>query len=162
MGLQTDGNNNGNNVRTREESHQRQRTHNPSYQYQCNFFSFFLHLRLTPWRYEEMNSQKYLYLTDGQQQQRHTDMGSSYPSQSVSAHHQQRRLTHQQQQQLQQQMHSGKEILLRIVKCKKIALCGLRWFKLNVSKCQKMSSCQKDVKCQKFKHLDYGGGSQKK
>ena len=50
----------------------------------------------------------------------------------------------------------------------KIALCGLRWFKLNVSKCQKdvklskkMSSCQKDVKCQKFKHLDYGGGSQK-
>ena len=51
---------------------------------------------------------------------------------------------------------------------KKIALCRLRWFKLNVSKCQKdvkfskkMSSCQKDVKCQKFKHLDYGGGSQK-
>ena len=38
----------------------------------------------------------------------------------------------------------------------KIALCGLRWFKLNVSK------CQKDVKCQKFKHVDYGGGSQKK
>ena len=120
MGLQTDGNNNGNNVRTREESHQRQMTHNPSYQYQCNFFSFFLCLRLTPWRYEEMNSQKYLYLTDGQQQQqRHTDMGSSYPSQSVSAHHQQRRLTHQQQQQLQQQMRSGKKILLRIVKCKK-------------------------------------------
>ena len=31
-------------------------------------------------------------------------------------------------------------------------------------KCQvveKMSSCQKDVKCQKMKHLDYGGGSQK-
>ena len=24
-----------------------------------------------------------------------------------------------------------------------------------------MSSCQKDVKCQKMKHLDYGGGSQK-
>ena len=50
----------------------------------------------------------------------------------------------------------------------KIALCGLRWFKLNVSKYQKrrqvvkkMSSCQKDVKCQKMKHLDYGGGSQK-
>ena len=39
---------------------------------------------------------------------------------------------------------------------KKIALCGLRWFKLNVSK------CQKDVKCQIVKHLDYGGGSQKK
>ena len=26
---------------------------------------------------------------------------------------------------------------------------------------KKMSSCQKDVKCQKFKHVDYGGGSQK-
>ena len=26
---------------------------------------------------------------------------------------------------------------------------------------KKMSSCQKDVKCQKIKHLDYGGGSQK-
>ena len=25
-----------------------------------------------------------------------------------------------------------------------------------------MSSCQKDVKCQKVKHIDYGGGSQKK
>ena len=24
-----------------------------------------------------------------------------------------------------------------------------------------MSNCQKDVKCQKIKHLDYGGGSQK-
>ena len=26
---------------------------------------------------------------------------------------------------------------------------------------KKMSSCQKDVKFQKMKHLDYGGGSQK-
>ena len=26
---------------------------------------------------------------------------------------------------------------------------------------KKMSSCQKDVKCQKIQHLDYGGGSQK-
>ena len=26
---------------------------------------------------------------------------------------------------------------------------------------KKMSSCQKDVKCQKIKHLDYGGSSQK-
>ena len=26
---------------------------------------------------------------------------------------------------------------------------------------KKMSSCQKDVKCQTMKHLDYGGGSQK-
>ena len=30
------------------------------------------------------------------------------------------------------------------------------------AKCQMMSSCQKDVKCQKIKYLDYGGGSQKK
>ena len=28
----------------------------------------------------------------------------------------------------------------------------------NVSKCQKMSSFQKDIKCQKFKHLDCRGG----
>ena len=29
--------------------------------------------------------------------------------------------------------------------------------------CQKkiLSSCQKNVKCQKVKHMDYGGGSQK-
>ena len=26
---------------------------------------------------------------------------------------------------------------------------------------KKMSSCQKDVKCQKVKYMDYGGGSQK-
>ena len=29
------------------------------------------------------------------------------------------------------------------------------------AKCQMMSSCHKDVKCQKIKYLDYGGGSQK-
>ena len=52
--------------------------------------------------------------------------------------------------------------ILKLAKNIKIALCGLRWFKLNVSKCQKMLSCQKDVKCQIVKHLDYGGGSQKK
>ena len=27
---------------------------------------------------------------------------------------------------------------------------------------KKMSKCQKNVKCQKVKHTDYGGGSQKK
>ena len=27
---------------------------------------------------------------------------------------------------------------------------------------KEMSKCQKDVKCQKVKHTDYGGGSQKK
>ena len=31
----------------------------------------------------------------------------------------------------------------------------------NVSECQKMSSYQKNVKCQKIEHLDYGGGLQK-
>ena len=34
-----------------------------------------------------------------------------------------------------------------------------------LKRCQvikKMSSCQKDVKCQKVKHMGYGGGSQKK
>ena len=34
----------------------------------------------------------------------------------------------------------------------------------DIKRCQvvkKMSSCQKDVKCQKMKHLHYGGGSQK-
>ena len=63
---------------------------------------------------------------------------------------------------------SLKQLRLQISETKKIALCGLRWFKLNVSKYQKrcqvvkkMSSCQKDVKCQKMKHLDYGGGSEK-
>ena len=36
--------------------------------------------------------------------------------------------------------------------------CGLS----NVPKWQKMSSCQKYVKCQKIKHLDYGGVHKKK
>ena len=47
---------------------------------------------------------------------------------------------------------------------------GLRWFKLKKDvkmskRCQnvkEISKCQKDVKCQKVKHTDYGGGSQKK
>ena len=38
---------------------------------------------------------------------------------------------------------------------KKQSCGGLRWFKL-----KKMSKCQKDVKCQKIKHTDYGRGSQ--
>ena len=50
----------------------------------------------------------------------------------------------------------GKSRNFSAFKVGKIALCGLRWFKLNVSK------CQKDVKCQIVKHVDYGGGSQKK
>ena len=38
---------------------------------------------------------------------------------------------------------------------------AIRWFKCKLKPPKKMSSCQKDVKCQKMKHLDYGGGSQK-
>ena len=49
--------------------------------------------------------------------------------------------------------------------CKKVSICRrqkwpcdrLTWFKF-----QKISKCQKDVKCQKVKHVDYEGGSQKK
>ena len=47
----------------------------------------------------------------------------------------------------------------------KIALCGLRWFKLNMSKYQKdvklLKRCQVVKKMSNVKHLDYGGGSQK-
>ena len=41
----------------------------------------------------------------------------------------------------------------------KIALCGLRWFKLYVSNVKR---CQVVKRCQILKHLDYAGGSQKK
>ena len=42
-----------------------------------------------------------------------------------------------------------------------------KYFHLNSSavynsSAKKMTICQKDVKCQKVKHTDYGGGSQKK
>ena len=45
-----------------------------------------------------------------------------------------------------------------------VSCCTYQDVKLS-ERCQvvkKMSSCQKDVKCQKVKHIDYGGGSQKK
>ena len=45
------------------------------------------------------------------------------------------------------QLNYGNEAVANMIK---IALCGLRWFKLNVSKYQKrLSSCQKDVKLSK-------------
>ena len=34
-------------------------------------------------------------------------------------------------------------------------------YQKDVKLSKKMSSCQKNVKCQKMKHLHYGGGSQK-
>ena len=40
---------------------------------------------------------------------------------------------------------------------KKVSSC-----RKDVKLSKKMSSCQKDVKYQKVKHIDYGGGSQKK
>ena len=46
-----------------------------------------------------------------------------------------------------------------------IPLCPCVLLPICQKRCQvvkKMSSCQKDVKCQKVKHMDYGGGSQKK
>ena len=46
-----------------------------------------------------------------------------------------------------------------------VPYCPCALFPKVPKRCQvvkKMSSCQKDVKCQKVKHIDYGGGSQKK
>ena len=49
-----------------------------------------------------------------------------------------------------------------------LPMCPVAHIKKDVKlseRCQavkKMSICQKDVKCQKVKHMDYGGGSQKK
>ena len=55
-------------------------------------------------------------------------------------------------------------VLTMIPICPHFPLPMYKYVKLSKS-CQlvkKMSSCQKDVKCQKVKHTDYGGGSQKK
>ena len=41
------------------------------------------------------------------------------------------------------------EIFLGTIVILKIALCGLRWFKLNVSKCQKDVKLSKNVKLSK-------------
>ena len=46
--------------------------------------------------------------------------------------------------------------------CAPLAMCRIAHVSKRCQIVKKMSSCQKDVKCQKVKHIDYGGGSQKK
>ena len=46
--------------------------------------------------------------------------------------------------------------------CAPLAMCRIAHLSKGCQVVKKMSSCQKDVKCQKVKHIDYGGGSQKK
>ena len=55
----------------------------------------------------------------------------------------------------------GWGVSLNVSNCQKDVMCPIA----HVPHCscvKKMSSCQKDGKCQKVKHVDYGGGSQKK
>ena len=58
--------------------------------------------------------------------------------------------------------------MIPLCPCVPLPMCPVAHIKKDVKlseRCQavkKMSSCQKDVKCQKVKHMDYGGGSQKK
>ena len=58
--------------------------------------------------------------------------------------------------------------MIPLCPCVPLPMCPVAHIKKDVKlseRCQavkKMSSCQKDVKCQKVKHIDYGGGSQKK
>ena len=57
--------------------------------------------------------------------------------------------------------------MIPLCPCVPLPMCPVAHIKKDVKlseRCQavkKMSSCQKDVKCQKVKHMDYGGGSQK-
>ena len=46
--------------------------------------------------------------------------------------------------------------------CAPLAMCHIAHVSKTCQVVKRMSSCQKDVKCQKIKHTDYGGGSQKK
>ena len=46
--------------------------------------------------------------------------------------------------------------------CAPLPMCLIAHVSKRCQVVKKMSSCQKDVKCQKVKHMDYGGGSQKK
>ena len=46
--------------------------------------------------------------------------------------------------------------------CAPLAMCHIAHVPKRCQIVKKMSSGQKDVKCQKVKHIDYGGGSQKK
>ena len=58
--------------------------------------------------------------------------------------------------------------MIPLCPCVPLPMCPVAHIKKDVKlseRCQavkKMSICQKDVKCQKVKHMDYGGGSQKK
>ena len=45
--------------------------------------------------------------------------------------------------------------------CAPLPMCHIANLSKRCQAVKKMSSCQKDVKCQKVKHMDYGGGSQK-
>ena len=46
--------------------------------------------------------------------------------------------------------------------CAPLAMCHIAHVSKTCQVVKRMSNCQKDVKCQKIKHTDYGGGSQKK
>ena len=62
---------------------------------------------------------------------------------------------------------SLKLYMIPLCPCVPLPMCRVAYIKKDVKlsvRCQavkKMSICQKDVKCQKVKHMDYGGGSQK-
>ena len=45
--------------------------------------------------------------------------------------------------------------------CAPLPMCHIAHVSKRCQVVKKMSSCQKDVKCQKVKHIDYGGGLQK-
>ena len=49
-----------------------------------------------------------------------------------------------------------------IYPCAPLPMCHIADLSKRCQVVKKMSSCQKDVKCQKVKHIDYGGGLQKK
>ena len=58
--------------------------------------------------------------------------------------------------------------MISLCPCVPLPMCSVAHIKKDVKlseRCQavkKMAICQKDVKCQKVKHIDYRGGSQKK
>ena len=56
--------------------------------------------------------------------------------------------------------------MIPLCPCLPLPMCPVAHMSKKCQVVKKMSSCQKDVKlskrCQKVKHMDYGGGSQKK
>ena len=46
--------------------------------------------------------------------------------------------------------------------CAPLPMCPIAHVSKTCQVVKRMSNCQKDVKCQKVKHIDYGGGLQKK